>query len=150
MVVMDGGVACPTQAAAAASLPPPPLPVTTSSANSWYDHQAAGGHQQQQPLQQEQQQGHQHHHGDGGSGSADLAAADAYFKGQQSYFTQMQQYQGMSHGACACAKRVREVIIPHVPPARRRRRQVLVIETATVAGDGPSLNLIFHFQRNLK
>lgn len=118
MVVMDGGVACQTQpspSAGANPLPPPPPVTASSSSASWYDHHQSGAHQQQQQLHeqqhQQQQQGHHHHqHGDDGGSSAELAAADAYFKGQQSYFSQMQQsYQGMSHGAG------KNSAIPHFP-----------------------------------
>jgi hypothetical protein len=78
---------------------PPLTPTTTSSSSvsSWYEQQQQQGHQQQQQQQEQQQQ-----HGDGSGSSqsqAELAAADVYFKGQQNYFSQMQQqYQGM-HGA---------------------------------------------------
>ena len=141
MVVMDGGVACPPQPSPSAVAPLPPPPVTTSSSASWYDHHPSSGHQQQQLHEQQHQhqqaQGHHHHHGDGG-GSAELAAADAYFKGQQSYFSQMQQYQGMSHGAC------KNTAIPHFPmsSARNRGRRLRTLFQ--------SFLIFFHFQRNRK
>ena len=143
MVVMNGGVACQTQPSPSAATPlpppPPPPPVTTSSSGSWYDHQTSASHQQQQlhdqQHHQQHQQGHHHHQiGDGG-GSAELAAADAYFKGQQSYFSQMQQYQGMSHGADK-----NSAVIPISFPS-----QVLVIRDD---GNELSLNLVLHLQRN--
>ena len=51
---------------------------------------------------------------------------------------------------CVRMRKASEAIITYLPLRRHcRRRQVLVIEAAA-DGDGPSLNLIFHFQRNLK
>ena len=78
MVVMDSGAAvCATSAAAAN------VAEASQRSSLWYDQQQHQQHQQQQALEQ-----------------PDLA--DAYFKGQQNYFSQMQQvgaaYQGMPHG----------------------------------------------------
>ena len=78
MVVMDSGSVCSASSPSSGGVGTTPAAMRSS----WYDQQ-----QQHQPDQ-------------------DLA--DVYFKGQQSYFSQMQQvgaaaaYQGMSHGACAC------------------------------------------------
>lgn len=78
----------------AAAVPSSAAEAHRSGANSWYDSGVMQQHQQQQQQQHQQQQQSQQQQSV--NTSDDLS--DAYFKGQNAYFSQMQgAYHGMSH-----------------------------------------------------